>query len=117
MEPRSAADLVLGLHLARGAPLFPAGGAELVGHEFWTQDGYVFFDDRGPGHDGTITLDRTQAVVAETKVNQNAMIPFIGLMDRDGKLVRKIDLPYYCNHYHANPDNTVLVGDDWTIWC
>ena len=21
-------------------------------------------------------------------------------------------MPYYCNHYHANPDNTVLVGDD-----
>ncbi|MCC6802675.1 MAG: hypothetical protein IT319_07305, partial [Anaerolineae bacterium] len=48
----------------------------------------------------------------EVKVNENAMIPFVGLMDRDGKLVRKIDLPYYCNHYHANPDNTVLVGDD-----
>lgn len=21
-------------------------------------------------------------------------------------------MPYYCNHYHANPDNTILVGDD-----
>ncbi len=21
-------------------------------------------------------------------------------------------MPFYCNHYHANPDNSVLVGDD-----
>ena len=21
-------------------------------------------------------------------------------------------MPFYCNHYHANPGNTVLVGDD-----
>jgi oligogalacturonide lyase len=85
---------------------------DAIGHEFWTQDGYVFFDNRGPGHDGTITSDRTQAVVTDIAVNDNAMTPFVGLMDRDGKLVRKIDLPFYCNHYHANPDNSVLVGDD-----
>ena len=83
-----------------------------IGHEFWTQDGYVFFDDRGPGHDGTITSDRTQAVAAEVAVNQNTMVPFVGLVDRNGKLMRKIDMPFYCNHYHANPDNTLLVGDD-----
>ena len=40
------------------------------------------------------------------------MIPFVGLADRNGNVVRRIDLPYYCNHYHANPDNTILVGDD-----
>jgi len=83
-----------------------------IGHEFWTQDGYVFFDNRGPGHDGTITSDRTQAVVKDTAVNENTMIPFVGLMDRDGNLVRRLDMPYYCNHYHANPDNSILVGDD-----
>lgn len=93
-------------------PCFRQEEQDAIGHEFWTQDGYVFFDNRGPGHDGTITSDRTQAVVHEVAVNQNTMIPFVGLMDRDGKLVRKIDLPYYCNHYHANPDNSVLVGDD-----
>ena len=27
-------------------------------------------------------------------------------------MIKRIDMPYYCNHYHANPDNTVLVGDD-----
>lgn len=83
-----------------------------IGHEFWTQDGYVFFDNRGPGHDGTITSDKTQAVVTDVKVNENVMTPFVGLMDRHGNLVRQIDLPYYCNHYHANPDNSILVGDD-----
>jgi len=93
-------------------PCFRQEEQDSIGHEFWTQDGLVFFDNRGPGHDGTITSDRTQAVVKDIAVNQNAMIPFVGLVDRDGKLVHKIDLPYYCNHYHANPENTMLVGDD-----
>jgi oligogalacturonide lyase len=93
-------------------PCFRQDEHDAIGHEFWTQDGYVFFDNRGPGHDGTITSDRTQAVLTEVAVNENTMTPFVGLMDRNGHLVRKIDLSYYCNHYHANPDNTVLVGDD-----
>jgi oligogalacturonide lyase len=97
-------------HEAR--PCFRQDEQDAIGHEFWTQDGYVFFDNRGPGHDGTITSDRTQAVVKAVAVNENAMIPFVGLMDRDGSLVRRLDMPYYCNHYHANPDNSVLVGDD-----
>jgi len=93
-------------------PCYPQKEEDAIGHEFWTQDGYIFFDDRGPGHDGTITSSRTQAVVKEVQVNQNVMTPFVGLADRTGKLVRKIDMPFYCNHYHANPDNTLLVGDD-----
>lgn len=93
-------------------PCYRQDEEDSIGHEFWTQDGYVFFDNRGPGHDGTITSDRTQAVVHDIAVNENTMIPFVGLVDRRGWLVRKIDLPYYCNHYHANPDNTLLVGDD-----
>ncbi len=83
-----------------------------IGHEFWTQDSHIFFDDRGPGHDGTITSSRTQAVATEVPVNANAMIPFVGLADRQGNIVRRVDMPFYCNHYHANPDNTILVGDD-----
>lgn len=83
-----------------------------VGHEFWTRDGHLFFDNRGPGHDGTITSSRTQAVATDVPVNQNAMIPFVGLADRWGKIVKRIDMPFYFNHYHANPDGTVLVGDD-----
>ena len=93
-------------------PCFRQTEQDSVGHEFWTQDGYIFFDDRGPGHDGTITSDRTQAVATEVQVNQNVMVPFVGLADRQGNVVRRIDMPYYCNHYHANPDNSVLVGDD-----
>jgi oligogalacturonide lyase len=93
-------------------PCFRQEEWDSIGHEFWTQDGYVFFDDRGPGHDGTITSSRTQAVASDIQVNENEMIPFVGLADRTGNTVRRIDMPYYCNHYHANPDNTVLVGDD-----
>jgi oligogalacturonide lyase len=40
------------------------------------------------------------------------MIPYVGLADRNGNVLRRIDMPYYCNHYHANPDSTILVGDD-----
>jgi oligogalacturonide lyase len=93
-------------------PCFRQDEQDSVGHEFWTRDGYIFFDNRGPGHDGTITSDRTQAVATNVQVNQNAMIPFVGLADRKGNVVKRIDMPFYCNHYHANPDNTVLVGDD-----
>ncbi|NLD72910.1 MAG: hypothetical protein GX649_09375 [Chloroflexi bacterium] len=93
-------------------PCFRQEEQDSIGHEFWTQDGLIFFDDRGPGHDGTITSDRTQAVATEVAVNQNDMVPFVGLADRDGNILRRIEMPYYCNHYHANPDNTILVGDD-----
>ena len=98
-------------------PCFRQEEHDSIGHEFWTQDadGYpsrIFFDDRGPGHDGTITSSRTQAVATDVDVNDNAMIPFVGLADRDGNIVRRLDMPFYCNHYHANPDNTILVGDD-----
>jgi len=93
-------------------PCFRQGELDSIGHEFWTQDGYIFFDDRGPGHDGTITSDRTQAVATDVAVKASTMVPFVGLADRRGNLVRRVDMPFYCNHYHANPDNTLLVGDD-----
>lgn len=93
-------------------PVFRQSAEDSIGHEFWTQDSLIFFDDRGPGHDGTITSDKTQAVLTEVAVNDNAMIPFVGLCDRSGTLIKKIDMPFYCNHYHANPDNSILVGDD-----
>jgi oligogalacturonide lyase len=93
-------------------PSFRQGEQDSVGHEFWTQDGYIFFDNRGPGHDGTITSDRTQAVATHVAVKQGDMVPFVGLADRRGDVIMRIDMPFYCNHYHANPDNTILVGDD-----
>ncbi len=93
-------------------PCFRQDEPDSVGHEFWTRDGYLFFDNRGPEHDGTITSHRTQAVATDVQVKQNVMIPFVGLADRFGNVVRRIDMPFYCNHYHANPDKTLLVGDD-----
>jgi oligogalacturonide lyase len=93
-------------------PCYRQTEQDSIGHEFWSQDGLIFFDNRGPGHDGTITSDRTQAVATHVQVNENALRPFVGLLDRWGNLVKRVDIPYYCNHYHANPLNTVLVGDD-----
>lgn len=93
-------------------PCFRQQEQDSIGHEFWTRDGYLFFDNRGPGHDGTITAARAQAVATNVQVNQNAMVPFVGLADRHGNIVRRIEMPYYCNHYHANADHTMLAGDD-----
>ena len=94
-------------------PCFRQDELDSVGHEFWTRDGYIFFDNRGPGHDGTITSDRTQAVATEVAVKeQHDFVPFVGLVDKNGEIIKKIEMPFYCNHYHANPDNTLLVGDD-----
>lgn len=97
----------------RAAPCFRQMEQDSIGHEFWTQDSLIFFDNRGPGHDGTITSTRTQAVATDVAVKaEKDFRPYVGLADRFGKTLRTIDMPYYCNHYHANPDNTVLVGDD-----
>jgi oligogalacturonide lyase len=94
-------------------PCFRQNEQDSIGHEFWTVDGCVFFDNRGPGHDGTITSDRTQAVATDTAVKQqDGFVPFVGLTDRFGNLLKCIDMPFYCNHYHANPSYTHLVGDD-----
>lgn len=96
-------------------PCFRQTEEDSVGHEFWTQDGMIFFDNRGPGHDGTITSHRTQAVavdVAVKSVASDTFRPYVGLANRRGEVVRRIDMPYYTNHYHANPDATLLVGDD-----
>lgn len=94
-------------------PCFRQDEQDSIGHEFWTCDSKIFFDNRGPGHDGTITSSRTQAVATDVAVKQqHDFIPFVGIADRNGKVLKRIDMPYYCNHYHANPDNTKLVGDD-----
>ncbi len=90
-------------------PCFRQGEDDCIGHEFWTRDGNIFFDNRRKGHDGTITSSKTQATVGETLTDQ---IPYVGLADPSGELIRSIDLPFYCNHLHANNDNTLLVGDE-----
>lgn len=90
-------------------PCFVQAQNDSVGHEFWTRDGLVFFDNRGRGHDGTITSDKTQAVTMDYDGPED--IPEIGFVDKNGTVLRKLQLPYYCNHYHANKDNTLLVAD------
>ena len=93
----------------RAKPCYVQGINDSVGHEFWTRDGLVFFDNRGRGHDGTITSDKTQAVTMSHDGPDD--IPLVGFVDKDCKLLRTVELPYYCNHYHANKDNSVLVAD------
>lgn len=90
-------------------PCFRQQEDDSVGHEFWTRDGLIFFDNRGKGHDGTITSDKTQAVTVSS--DGPDAIPWVGFANKNGNVVRKLDLPYYCNHYHANIDNTLLVAD------
>ena len=91
-------------------PCFRQNKEDSVGHEFWTRDGKVFFDNRGPGHDGTITSNRTQAVAAEPA--NSSFVPYVGLTDNTGVLLKKTLLPHYCNHYHCGSDPSVLVGDE-----
>lgn len=90
-------------------PCFRQGEDDTVGHEFWTRDGKIFFDNRKKGHDGTITSDRKQATIQAVETDQ---IPYVGLADKNGNVIKTIPMPYYCNHYHSNNDNTVLVGDE-----
>lgn len=100
------------LDIAKGdaIPCYRQAQDDSIGHEFWTRDGLIFFDDRMAGHDGTITVSKTQAVACEDQVKPG-QIPFVGLADRKGNILKKIEMPFYCNHYHANNDNTMLVGD------
>ncbi|MCU0489962.1 MAG: oligogalacturonate lyase family protein [Chloroflexaceae bacterium] len=94
-------------------PAFRQGEQDSVGHEFWTMDGNIFFDNRGPGHDGTITSQRTQAVASEVSFHDHSGFqPYVGLLDGRGRLLRTFAMPFACNHYHANPAGTMLAGDD-----
>ena len=90
-------------------PCFRQGADDCVGHEFWTRDGKIFFDNRRKGHDGTITSSKTQLIQHSPDPEQ---MPYIGLADKNGETLATIDMPFYCNHYHANNDNTLLVGDE-----
>jgi len=91
-------------------PCVRQDASDSIGHEFWTQDGFIFFDNRGPGFDGTITSSRTQAVAQSPQ--ERTFTPYVGFADRRGNLLRRINLPHHCNHYHTNPNGTALVGDD-----
>ncbi|VBB08431.1 oligogalacturonate lyase [Lucifera butyrica] len=99
---------LLDLVSRRVVPCFRQEEDDCVGHEFWTGDGKIFFDNRRRGHDGTITSHKSQAILQEI---QSGQPPYIGLADCNGQVLNTTPMPYYCNHYHANQDNTVLVGD------
>ena len=93
----------------KSRPCFIQAQNDSLGHEFWTRDGLVFYDNRGRGHDGTITSDKGQAVTMD--YNGPDDIPQVGFVDKNGNVTRQLELPFYCNHYHANKDNTRLVAD------
>lgn len=92
-------------------PCFRQGKQDSVGHEFWTRDGRVFLDNRGPGHDGTITSSRTQAVAKEESADPG-FSPYVALADKDGRELKRYPLKSYCNHYHSDSTMQKLVGDD-----
>ncbi|TBL76596.1 oligogalacturonate lyase family protein [Paenibacillus thalictri] len=100
---------LLDLSTGKVKPCFRQAEDDSVGHEFWTRDGNIFFDNRRKGHDGTITSNRTQ--VTEI-TEESGQIPYIGLADEHGEVIKTIPMPFYCNHYHANNDNSLLVGDE-----
>ena len=94
-------------------PCFRQEQDDSVGHEFWTRDGLILFDNRKAGQDGTVTSDRRYNRPAATESLSAANAPFIGFSDKRGNILRKYDMPYFCNHYHANNDSSILVGDDF----
>jgi oligogalacturonide lyase len=53
----------------------------------------------------------------EAPVAGEKQTPYIGFADKRGKVLRTVDMPFYLNHYHANNDNSILVGDDVEDLC
>ena len=89
-------------------PCFRQTEDDCVGHEFWAQNGDVIFDNRRGGHDGTISNSKSQVYASE---HVSTEIPYFGFAHKDGKVYRKINMPFYCNHYFANGDLSMFVGD------
>ena len=88
--------------------LLQAGGEDCVGHEFWSASGDIIFDNRRGGHDGTVSSTKEQVYAVESLTRDT---PYFGYAHKDGRVYRKIEMPYYCNHYYANSDLSVFVGD------
>lgn len=89
-------------------PCFRQTEDDCVGHEFWAQNGDVIFDNRRGGHDGTISNSKSRVYASE---HVSAEIPYFGFAHKDGKVYRKINMPFYCNHYFANGDLSMFAGD------
>ena len=102
---------ILDIVTGEAIPCFRQEEDDSVGHEFWTRDGNIFFDNLMAGHDGTIPVSRTQAVTND-QAGKPGQVPYVGLANKTGEVIKRIEMPFYCNHYHANNDNTLLVGDE-----
>lgn len=89
-------------------PCFRQNEDDCVGHEFWSQKGDIIFDNRRGGHDGTISNSKGQVYASQ---NVSTETPYFGFAHKDGNVYRKIDMPFYCNHYFANGDMSLFVGD------
>ena len=89
-------------------PCFRQTEDDCVGHEFWSQKGDIIFDNRRGGHDGTISNSKSQVYASQ---NMSTETPYFGFAHKDGTVYRKIDMPFYCNHYFANGDMSMFVGD------
>ena len=89
-------------------PCFRQGETDCVGHEFWSEQGDLVFDNRRGGHDGTISSSKEQVFAVEAVTTET---PYFGFAHKDGKVYRTIEMPFYCNHYHANADCSLFVGD------
>lgn len=90
-------------------PCFRQGKSDCVGHEFWTKSGDIIFDNRRDGHDGTISSNKIQ--VYAKPIPHADQKPYFGFAHKDGTVYRKIKMPFYCNHYFANYDLSLFVGD------
>jgi len=90
-------------------PCFRQDVNDSVGHEFWTRDGRIFFDNRGPGRDGSITSDRVQAVAPEPV--DSGFEPYVGFADESGAVLHTTPLNHHLNHYHCGANSNLLVGD------
>ena len=71
------------------------------------------FEDLGGGVKRKVLAygDALMQVEVHFEEGSEEAIPQIGFADRCGNIKRTVDLPYYCNHYHASKDNTLLVAD------
>lgn len=89
-------------------PCFRQTEEDCVGHEFWTRGGNIIFDNRRDGHDGTISSSKSQVYATDKRSSHT---PYFGFAHKDGEVYHKIEMPFYCNHYYANEDLSLFVGD------
>lgn len=90
-------------------PCFRQDEADSVGHEFFTREGGVYLDNRGPAHDGSVRPAASEGR-REGGLDDD-FVPFLAYCTPDGLLAARYPLPYYFQHYHCGSDRRVLCGD------